>query len=106
MIWKQGHVNELDSQIWFHNASLSFSGVQQLIYEEGGAAEVSVNSVAFAFKPIQGDVDNNGAVNILDLSTVATFYDEANATYDLNGNGIVDIYDLVLIGANFGYKYP
>ena len=114
MIWKQGQVNELDGQVWFHYASLSFSGVQQLVYQEGGLGQISVNNVAFAFVPIQGDINNDGVVNILDLRTVAAYFDvkqgdllwSAASVYDLNGNGVIDIYDLVLIGANFGYTYP
>ena len=69
----------------------------------------SVNSVAFAFVPIQGDITNDGVVNITDLRTVAGYFDvkqgdslwSTASAYDLNGNGVIDIYDLVLIGANF-----
>ncbi len=111
MIWKQGQVNELDGQIWFHSASLSFSGVgvQPLVYQEGGLGQISVNNVAFKFMPIQGDLTNDGIVDITDLRTVAAYFDvkqgdplwSAASAYDLNGNGVIDIYDLVLIGANF-----
>ena len=105
MIWKDGQVNKLEGQIWFHYARLSFSGVQELVYEEGGLGQVSVNNVAFAFVPIQGDIDNNGVVDILDLRTVAAFYDTINPQYNLTGDNIIDIYDLVVIGANFDYTY-
>ena len=114
MIWKPDQVNELDGQVWFNYASLSFSGVQQLVYQEGGLGQISMNNVTFKFLPIPGDVNNDGVVNILDLRTVATYFDvkqgdplwSAASAYDLNGNGVIDIYDLVLIGANFGYTYP
>jgi hypothetical protein len=109
MIWKQGQVNELDGQIWFHNASLN-SEVQQLTYQDGGLGQISVNNVAYKFLPIQGDLTNDGVVDISDLRTVAAYYDvkqgdplwSAASPYDLNGNGVIDIYDLVLVGANFG----
>jgi len=114
MIWKQGQVNELDGQIWFHNASLSFSGVQQLVYQEGRLGQVSVNNVGFTFMPIQGDLENSGVVSIADLRTVAAYYDvkqgdplwSVASAYDLNGNGMIDLYDLVLVGANIGFSYP
>jgi hypothetical protein len=105
MIWKDGQVNKLEGQIWFHYARLSFSGVQELVYEEGGLGQVSVNNVAFAFVPIQGDIDNNGVVDILDMRTVAAYYDTTNPQYNLTGDNIIDIYDLVVIGANFGFTY-
>jgi hypothetical protein len=114
MIWKQGQVNELDGHIWFHYASLSFSGVQQLAYQEGGLGQVSVNNVGFTFMPIQGDIDNSGVVDITDLRTVAAYFDvkqgdtlwSAASVYDLNSNGVIDIFDLVIVGANFGSAYP
>ena len=105
MIWKDGQVNEKHGQIWFHYASLIFSGVQQLTYQEGGIGELGVNTVAFVFVPIQGDIDNNGTVEVFDLRTVAFFYDQENETYNLTGNGTIDIFDLVVIGANFGFTY-
>ena len=101
LIWKQGQTNELDGQIWFHYASLSFSGVQQLVYQEGGLGQISVNSVAFAFVPVQGDITGDGIVDIYDLRAVAVYFDvkqgdplwSAASAYDLNGNGVIDIYD-------------
>ena len=113
MIWKQGQVNEIDGQIWFHYAQLSFSGIQQLSYQEGGSSEISVNNAAFVFIPIQGDLTGDGIVDISDLRTVAAYFDvkqgdplwsDASA-YDLNGNGVIDIFDLVVVGSNFGYTY-
>jgi hypothetical protein len=113
LIWKDGQPNKLEGKIWFHYAKLSFSGVQDLVYEEGGLGQISVNDVAFAFAPIQGDLDNSGEVDISDLRTVAAYYDvkqgdpmwPAASAYDLYGDGVIDIFDLVVVGSNFGYKY-
>jgi hypothetical protein len=105
MIWKDGQVNELEGRVWFHYARLGFSGVQGLVYEEGGLGQMSVNDVHCMFVPIQGDVDNDGVVGILDLRTVAAFYDQQNSMYNLADGDIIDIYDLVVIAANFGYTY-
>jgi hypothetical protein len=113
LIWKKGQTNELDGQIWFNNASLNFLDVQ-LVYQQGGLGQISVNNAAFKFVPIQGDITNDGVVNITDLRTVAAYFDvkqgdplwSVASNYDLNGDGVIDIYDLVLIAANFGYTYP
>ena len=109
MIWKQGQVNEIDGQIWFHYAQLSFSGIQQLTYQEGGLTEISVHNSAFKFIPIQGDIDGDGIVDIFDMRAVAAYFDvkqgdpqwPSASAYDLNNNGVIDIFDLVLVGANF-----
>ena len=114
LIWTKGQTNELDGQIWFNNASLDFSGVQQLACQQGGLSQISVNNVAFKFVPIQGDINNDGVVNIIDLRTVAAYFDvkagdplwSVASNYDLNGDGVIDIYDIVLVAANFGYTYP
>jgi Ca2+-binding EF-hand superfamily protein len=70
--------------------------------------QISVNNVAFTFIPTQGDTNNDGVINILDLRTVAAYFDikqgdslwSVASAYDLNGNGVIDIYDLVLIAVN------
>ncbi len=47
-------------------------------------------------------------VNAADLALVMASFNKRsgdpgfNASADLNGNGIVDIYDLVIVGLNFG----
>ena len=53
--------------------------------------------------PIQGDIENDGSVNVFDPRTVAAYYDEHNTTCNLTGDSTIGIYDLVVIGANFGY---
>lgn len=49
-----------------------------------------------------GDINGDGKVDILDLSTLLSNYKTTNATSDLNGDGIVNIYDLSLLLANYG----
>jgi hypothetical protein len=113
MIWKDGQPNKLEGKIWLYYAELSFSGVQDLVYEEGGLGQISVNDVDFAFAPIQGDLDNSGVVDISDLRTVAAYFDVKQGdplwptalAYDLYGDGVIDIFDLVVVGANFGHTY-
>ena len=43
------------------------------------------------------DVNGDGEVNILDLTLVAQNFGQANAQADVNGNGIIDIFDLIVV---------
>ena len=48
------------------------------------------------------DVNGDGKVNILDLVFVANAFDEYGAKADVNGDGVVSILDLVLVASAFG----
>ncbi|MCW5851107.1 MAG: PD40 domain-containing protein [Anaerolineae bacterium] len=56
-----------------------------------------------------GDIDGNGTVNIFDLVFVAGTYGlpaSAEPRADLNGDGEIGLSDLVLVGYNFGSDCP
>lgn len=54
-------------------------------------------------KALPGDVDGNGTVNILDLLHIAKRFGRGgDDPADVNGDGIVDIRDLVLVAAAIG----
>ncbi|OGG13484.1 hypothetical protein A2773_03350 [Candidatus Gottesmanbacteria bacterium RIFCSPHIGHO2_01_FULL_39_10] len=56
-------------------------------------------------KPVKpGDVNNDDAIDILDLSILANAWDQAGVDNksDFNGNGIVDIQDLSTLASNWG----
>jgi hypothetical protein len=60
------------------------------------------------FQPmLPGDVDGNGIVDIYDLVSVARFFGGRSLFYDLSFEFTfkIDIYDLVIIAINFGRKY-
>jgi len=121
-IWKdenmvQGWINNQTGRVWFHCANLSYTSGPDLRYEEGGLNQIQITELAYTFSPIQGDVDNDGDVDIYDLRTVAAYCDVKEgdplwseaSKYDLTkptSENIIDIYDLVVIGANFGFTYP
>jgi hypothetical protein len=58
-----------------------------------------------------GDADNSGAIGIPDLTCVGGAFGGPGApcmtgSSDLNGDGIVNIFDLVIAGANYGLTSP
>ena len=53
-------------------------------------------------KTLTPDVNGDGVVNILDLVTVAQAFDEYSANIDVNGDGVVSILDLVLVASALG----
>jgi len=79
---------------------------------------VSFEDALYVFKPIPGDLDGSGHTGIEDLMILAARYGEigdcvagptANAWshyYDLTGDGVIDIYDLVLLAKNFCRDIP
>jgi hypothetical protein len=94
---------------------LSFSEGTLYVNGTGPTPILTTNTIInLTINLIQGDVECNGDVSVLDLRAVAVFYGakvgDSNwaqaSMYDLNGDGIVDIYDLVLVATNFGYYVP
>jgi len=110
-IWKgestvSGWKNIQTGTIYFQRTNLTYPSGQGLDYERGGLNQIDVGpDFACTFSPIQGDIDNNGTVDIFDLKTVAAYYDQQNTTYNLTADSTIDIFDLVAIGANYGYEY-
>jgi len=105
--------NDQTDRIRFNWANLSYLTHADLRYEEGGVNQINVTELVYTFSSIQGDVDNNGTVDVFDLRTVAAYYliDSSKpewteaSKYDLNGDNVIDVLDLLVIDANFGYAY-
>jgi hypothetical protein len=55
-------------------------------------------------KKLIGDLNNDGKVDIYDLSIILSNWKKSVAQYDLSGNGLVDIYDLSIVLSNWGKK--
>ena len=49
-----------------------------------------------------GDVSGDGVINAADLARIAANFNTPDPDSDINADGLVDIYDLVLAGLNFG----
>ena len=52
-------------------------------------------------EPLPYDVTGDGAVNILDLTFVASRFGESDSDADVTGDGVVNILDLIRITQNF-----
>jgi len=110
-IWRSNSTNQLTATISLDTTygSLTFSDGT---LTTGSITPPSIQTITINL--IQGDVDCNGVVNILDLRDVAAFYDQTTvgnpsaALYDIkvDSNNIIDIYDLVEIAHNFNYYKP
>jgi hypothetical protein len=55
---------------------------------------------------VAGDLNNDQAINIMDLTRCAAVFGQPDPGADINVDGIVDLLDLVLIGINFGRVGP
>lgn len=63
-------------------------------------------NVLCGYKLLAGDINNDGSVDILDLSLCAASFGTADPETDVNADGTINIYDLVLIGKNFKLTSP
>jgi len=76
-------------------------------------------AATYTFYPIPGDLDGSGHTGLEDLMIEAAYYGYGGCTkppgsppngwayhYDLNKNGIVDVFDLVLVAKNFCLDHP
>jgi hypothetical protein len=115
-IWKKGSSNALNAAISLDTTDGDLSFTEGTLYVNGtGPTPVTPPSaISLTINLIQGDVNCVGQVDVFALRTVAAYYDKTSADpnwstiskYDLNGDGSIDIYDLVLVAANFGYYKP
>ncbi|HEX3358172.1 MAG TPA: S8 family serine peptidase [Tepidisphaeraceae bacterium] len=54
---------------------------------------------------VTADLNGDATVNVLDLSTIASFYGQRGSAiqpYDIDGNGVIDVNDFNILAAHFG----
>jgi hypothetical protein len=68
----------------------------------GGETGQGMISFSFGGVPCPGDTNNDGQVNVQDLSNVITSWGTNNPGADLNDDGIVNVQDLTSVITNWG----
>jgi hypothetical protein len=110
-IWRTGRTNELNAAVSTRSDAGFFGFTEGIIPITGIVLPSSINVTV---NLIKGDVDCSGKVDILDLRTVAAYFDKSStdpgwamvSKYDVKTDNKIDIYDLVIISSNFGYPNP
>ena len=80
------------------------SGYQAgLGYDDGASEDTSLGTPGYHRQELLADANGDGVVNILDLVLVASHFGESGETgADLNSDGVVNIQDLVLVANGLG----
>jgi hypothetical protein len=119
-IWKHSSItpwtNDVtnDNAIYIQSADLAYTGAPTLYYVKGGSSNgitVNPDHVSYMFSPLKGDINNDGKINIYDLTTLCHLYGDkpgrgwdTAGPYDLvliNNEQIIDIYDIVIIASSY-----
>jgi hypothetical protein len=105
-IWRTHAPHELNATVSIRNDLGGFS------FTNGSVPITGITiptPLVITIHLIRGDVDCNGEVNVLDLRTVAAYYDQDStdsewpniSKYDVTMDNIIDIFDLVAVATNF-----
>jgi hypothetical protein len=83
---------------------ISLTGV---VSTPSGPAGTIDQGCVYTYKPIPGDVNMDGVVNVLDLKLVAGAYGDAGSSpYDLNCDSYVNLIDITIVAIHYGQTTP
>lgn len=71
---------------------------------DGTRADIGVLFSNYSSDILRLDVNDDGIVDIFDLVLIGKSFDSKDSMIDFNGDGVVDISDLVLAAKNFGFE--
>jgi hypothetical protein len=79
--------------------------------QDGTPIEHEPITGTYIYKPVPGDLNMDGLVDIVDLVTVAGYFGTTPGgppyhTADINCDGYIDILDIILVARNFGRTEP
>jgi hypothetical protein len=119
-IWKdtsiEGWINNVvdSNAIYVQSADLMYNAAPTLSYVKGGSSNgitVNPDHLSFTFSPMKGDLNNDGRISIVDLTTICHCYGykpgfhwDIGLQYDLikfNDEDIIDIFDIIIITSNY-----
>ncbi|MDM8532462.1 peptidoglycan DD-metalloendopeptidase family protein, partial [Anaerolineales bacterium HSG25] len=55
---------------------------------------------------LNGDLNGDNVINIFDLALISTYYKTDETAYDLNNDGLVNLLDVVLVASNYQQEGP
>ncbi|MFZ1552475.1 MAG: hypothetical protein WAV53_13860, partial [Anaerolineae bacterium] len=75
-------------------------------YGELGVNPGLTSGYVMGFGRLREDLDGNGIVDVQDVILVASVWRFYDPLYDLDGNGTVDIVDILRVASQFGQSAP
>ena len=88
-------------------AKLKFDGLEDLVTEKQITSDLWLEGSLLSYKDqetyqlieidLKFDLNEDSWININDLEFLAPYYQGEDLSYDFNGDGIIDLYDFVLL---------
>jgi hypothetical protein len=80
------------------------------VFNTTGGASIDHEAINgnYTYRPVQGDVNTDGKVDLVDLGTEAVVFGTRSSDpawkpeLDLNGDGTINILDIILVARNYG----
>ena len=75
----------------------------------GGGVPITMQNLFFLYNVAPGDANNDGKVDVMDLTALATHWRQIGATWadgDFNLDGKVDVMDLTMLANHWRYNAP